>query len=168
MMKKLFFVSLLAVFAIQGHAQDFEVPKNYSFKTQADYDSYEAEVLKGIEWLLNTPIKTQPQKRIEANAFILQWLTGTKTVSITIKSEIVTFMEPNNDLLMIFMCGWARHVLQTGDNKNNLAGNLKGVEAVMDFYTKNKDDLRKDKNVEKYLKMKNEGTLEAYIARNAN
>jgi len=33
-------------------------------------------------------------------------------------------------------------------------GNLKGIESVIDFYQKNKTSLQKDKNVEKYIKMK--------------
>jgi len=43
----------------------------------------------------------------------------------------------------------------------------KGVEAVIEFYIKNKDYLKRDKNVEKYIKLKDEGKLEDYISKNA-
>ena len=148
-------------------AQEFEVPKNYSFKQNDDYTKHEGEILKGIDWLLQTPINTQPEKRKEVNTFIMAWLEGSPTVSVEIKQEIVSFMKPNPDLLMIFMCGWTKYSLETKDYNNKIKGNQKGVEAVIEFYIKNKENLKKDKNVEKYIKLKEEGKLEDYISRNS-
>ena len=166
-MKKLFSILMFSILTFNLVAQEFEVPKNYVLKEKEDYSKYESEVLNGIDWLLQTPINSQPEKRKEVNMFILSWLEGSPTVSVEIKQEIVSFMKPNPDLLMIFMCGWTKYSLENKDYNNKIKGNQKGVEAVIEFYLKNKENLKKDKNVEKYIKLKEEGKLEEYISKNA-
>lgn len=165
-MKKIIGILMLTIIANHVFAQEFEVPNNYEFTSNEDYVKYEGEVLKSIDWLLTTPIKDQADKRKEVNTFLMTWLTGTKTVSVEIKTEIVNFMDPNPDLLMIFLCGWTQYSIETGDNKNKILGTQKGIEAVIDFYTKNNADMKKDANVEKYIKMQKKGTLEDFITKN--
>ena len=41
------------------------------------------------------------------------------------------------------------------------------ADAPIEFYIKNKEYLKKDKHVEQYIKMKEEGKLEEYISKNA-
>jgi hypothetical protein len=94
-------------------------------------------------------------------------LTGSPNVSIDIKPEIVTFVGDTPELLLIFMGGWAKYSLESKDFKNKIGGSTAGIEAVIEFYTKNKDLLSKDKNIEKYIKMKDKGTLKDYIEKNA-
>jgi len=166
-MKKLFSIIFFSILTFSLVAQEFEVPKNCVMTKVEDYAKYEGDVLKGIDWLLNTPVQTKPEKRKDVNGFFMTWLTGTPTVSIEIKSEIVSFMKPNSELLMIFMCGWTKYAIESKDSKNKIMGNQKGIEAVIDFYQKNKEYLKKDINVEKYIKMKEDGKLEDYISKNS-
>ena len=166
-MKKLFSILMFSFLTFNLFTQEFEVPKNYVLKGKEDFSKYESEVLKGIDWLFQTPINSQSDKRKEVNMFILSWLEGSPTVSVEIKQEIVSFMKPNPDLLMIFMCGWTKYSLENKDYNNKIKGSQKGVEAVIEFYIKNKENLKKDKNVEKYIKLKEEGKLEDYITKNA-
>ena len=55
---------------------------------------------------------------------------------------------------------------ETKDFDNKYAGSLAGIESVIEFYTKNRNVMSKDKHVEKYIKMKGKGTLEDYIREN--
>ena len=166
-MKKTFSILIFSFLALNLVAQEFEVPKNYILKQKEDFSKYENEVLKGIDWLIQTPLNAQPEKRKEINTFVMTWLTGSPNVTIDIKPEIVSFIEPNADLIMIFMCGWTKYSLETKDYSNRIKESQKGVEAVIEFYIKNKENLKKDKNVEKYIKLKEEGKLEDYISKNA-
>ncbi len=165
MKKSLSFLMVLFL-ALNIAAQEFEVPKNYVLKNKADYPKYETDVLKAIDWLLQTPINSQPEKRIEVNRFLIMWLTGSPDVSIEIKSEIVSFSKLNPDLLIIFMGGWTKYALENNYSKNKVMGNMKGIETVIEFYQKNKSDLKKDKHVEKYIKMKDKGKLEEFLSKN--
>jgi hypothetical protein len=157
------FVYLLHNTAI---AQDFSVPKNYKFEKVQDYAVYEQDIIACIDWLCTTSADSQAAKRMEAYAFLMRWLIGSPNMTIEINPYIVTFMESSPDLLMIFMGGWARHSLLTGEDKNKVSGNLAGIESVIDFYSRNKSVIGRDPNVEKYLKMKKRGSLRKYVEKN--
>ena len=164
-MKKAIGFLMFTIIAVGVYAQEFEVPEDYTFSTSEDYAKYETDILKGIDWLILTPIKDQPVKRKEVNSFVLLWLTGCPNVSVEVNTDIVNFFDSNPEMLMIFMCGWTKYSLETKDYKNKIMGNVKGIETVIDFYNKNRENLEKDKNVEKYIKMKEKGTLEEFIAK---
>jgi hypothetical protein len=166
-MKTITLTLILATISLGLFSQDFEVPENYKLDKSEDYAIYEQDVIKCFEWLMKTPINEHATKRKEANAFLLKWLSGSPNVHIEIKQEIVTFMGTSPDLLMIFMGGWAKYSLESKDFKNKIAGSKAGIESVIEFYTRNKDFLKKDKNIEKYIKMRKKGTLKAYIEKNA-
>ncbi len=64
------------------------------------------------------------------------------------------------------MAGWTKYSLESGD-ADKAAGNLAGVHMALDYYTANKATINKDKNVEKFLKMRSKNTLEKYIKESA-
>lgn len=165
-MKKLSLTIIAAMFSIALFSQDFEVPKNYKLEKVEDYAVYEKDVVNCFNWLMKTPPNQQADKRKEANAFLLKWMTGSPNVKLEIKPGIVTFME-NPDIFMMFLGGWTKYSLESKDFKNKVAGNMAGIEAIIEFYTKHKAFLKKDKNVEKYIKMNKKGKLEDYIKKNA-
>jgi len=164
-MKAIGIAAIMTLFYFGTQAQEFEVPKNYKLENAKDFDTYEKDVINCVSWLANTPLNEQAGKRKEANAFLLQWLSGSSKVHIEIKQEIVTFMD-NGDLLMIFMGSWAKYSIQTGDFNDKIKGTTAGLEAVIEFYTKNRGLIFKNKGAEKYLKMKEKGTLTEYIEEN--
>jgi len=148
-------------------SQTFEVPKNFNPKTADDYAPYEADVIKSVDWLMSMPYALEKQKREQVNAFLLKWITGSPNVLIDIKPEIVTFIGGGTpDLLMIFMGGWTKYSLESKKFDDKEGGSLAGINAVIDFYENNRKSLPKDKNVEKYIKMKEKGELEDYVKNN--
>lgn len=165
-MKAIGLTLILALFHFVAQAQNFEVPKNVKLENVKDYDKYEKDVVDCVTWLTSTPINEQAEKRKEANAFLLKWLSGSAKVHIELKQEIATFMD-NGDLLMIFMGSWAKHSIESGDFNNKINGTTAGIESVIDFYTKNKGLIPKNKGADKYVKMKEKGTLKDYIKKNA-
>jgi hypothetical protein len=166
-MKTIILSILLSTASFSLFSQGFEVPKNYKFEKAEDYAPYEQDVIKCIDWLMKSPANEAPSKRKEANAFLLVWLIGSPNVHIDINQEIATFTGGNPALLMIFMGGWAKYSLETKAFDDKIGGSKAGIESVMAFYQSNQKVIAKDKNVEKYIKMKEKGTLDAYIEKNA-
>lgn len=158
----LFFVSIITV-----KAQGYEVPQNYSLEVAEDFDTYEQDFLDCYEWLMSTPLNKQKAKRKEACTFLMTWLSGSPKVKIEINPNYITFIKSSPDMLFIFMGAWAKYSLNTQDFDNKTEGIKAGLHAVMDYYTNFKDAMGKDKNIEKYIKMKNKGTLDDYIQSNA-
>ena len=147
-------------------AQDFEIPENYSLEKAEDYAPYEEDIMNCFEWLMETPVNEQEDKRQEANKFMLTWMMGSPSISVEISEKIVTFMGSSPKLLIIFLGGWTNYALANDHSEDKLEGTKAGIEAIIDFYTKNRKALSKDKNVEKYVKMKKAGTLDDYISNN--
>lgn len=166
-MNRLFLITVMALAAMTTFAQDIDVPQNPSLKTNEDYVALEPTVMAAIDWLLKTPPGgDQEEKRKDVEAFLLKWMSGTKAISMGIDSKILTFMDSSPDLLMIFMAGWSKYALETKEGDNQVTGNIHGLEAVIDYYTKFKQSSAKDKHVEKYIKMKADGTLSKFIEKN--
>ena len=163
-MKKLFFVSIIALRGIFLFGQEFQAPTNYNLVKAEDYASYEQDVINCVKWLTETPLDQNTEKRKEANAFLMKWMTGSPNVKLELRQEIVTFMS-NPDVLMAFLGGWTKYSLETGDFSNPLKGNIAGIENVIFFYNKNKKVIGKDKNVEKYIKLQSKGSLEKEIVK---
>ena len=144
-------------------SQDFEVPSNYKLESAGDFALYEKDIINCVNWMINTPLVDQGAKRTDASIFLVEWLKGNPYITIKPSKEIATFMNSSPNLVLIFMGGWARYAIEKHDFKNKLAGNIAGIETVIDFYTLNRKDLGRDKYVEKYIKMKENETLEDYV-----
>lgn len=153
----------ISIFSLGLFSQNFEVPQNYKLEKAEDYAPYENDVIKCIDWLRETPLLAEPLMRREANTFLLKWLTGSPYVHLEIKESVVNFLSTSPDLLMIFLGGWAKYSLETKDYDNKLEGSIAGIESVIYFYTKNRENLPRDKNVEKYIKKQKQGKLRAYL-----
>ena len=167
-MKAIQAIIILTTISFGLFAQEFEVPKDYKFQTAKDYDYYEGDIIKCFDWLMKTPVNEQTDKQRDANAFLVAWISGSPKVKIVIKEEIVTFMDENSpSLLFIFMGGWSKYSLESKQFDNKVEGNFRGVESVIEFYTRNKGNIPRSKAVEKYIKMKEKGELRAFIEKNA-
>jgi hypothetical protein len=150
-------------------AQGYEVPKNYKFETAEDIKSFHTDVVKAIEWLENTPIDNHKDKRREANAFVLAWLTVTPSVKVNLQSYVTVLSKKNPSLLMSFLGGWARYSLENPDQiKNDLANNKKGTESILKVYSNNlSSGIKKDKKIENLIKM-DSNELEEWLKSNMN
>ncbi len=162
MKRQIIITSLFLLFSNSIYSQAFEVPKDYKLIVVEDYAPYEQDVIDGVNWLINTPVNQEQNKRAELNTFLIKWLTGSPDVMVTIDSEIITFMD-NPDCFMIFMGGWAKRALETGIYRDNLRGNIAGIESVIEFYKKNEKILGKIKGIQKYIKLQKKNKLEDYI-----
>ena len=163
-MRRFFLVSIMVLFGISLFGQEFQIPTNYSLVKAEDYTAYEQDVINGINWLISTPIEQDVEKRKGVNTFLMKWMTGSPTVKIEVRQEIVTFLS-SPDLLMAFLAGWTKYSLETRDFSNALKGNVAGIETVIIVYNKNKKVVGKNREVEKYIKLQSKGKLEQEIAK---
>ncbi len=160
-----FFVLISLFVGISAQEEEFQVPKKYKIKTEEDCTQYKEDFKKCVNWLLETPLNQDVKKRKLASAFFMQWLTVTETVTIEMNTDVVKFGKDGN-LMIIFMAAWAKDVLDSEDNhKDILRGSLIGINAMIDFYEKNKDDMDKNSDIEKYIKLKAKGKLDETITK---
>ncbi len=146
---------LTVLFFQTSFSQEFTIPKNVKLDSAEDYKKYETDIINCINWLENTPINTNTEKRTLANAFLTQWAMGTPTVTIEMQSFQIDLTTKNPDLLMTFMGGWIKYSIENPTIKNTTeAGNITGINSIIKVYSKNKDNgIKKDKRIEKLMKM---------------
>ncbi|HMC01805.1 MAG TPA: hypothetical protein VKN14_12285 [Flavobacteriaceae bacterium] len=158
-MKKNLSIFLFFLFTLSLTAQNFDVPKDYSFEKAEDYSKQRNNIVKAVTWLENTPIGQETEKRKEVSAYLMQWLTGTPDVTISLNTEVITFMDCA-DCLMVFMGSWAKYAITNKDYKNELKASIAGIESVIKLYENNKSVIKKNKAIEKYIRLKDKGKLE--------
>jgi hypothetical protein len=161
MIKKIV-VFVLFFVATTTYAQEFELPKNYKLVKAEDYDTYAQDFVKAAKWITETPLSEETTKRTKTYAFIMKWLEGSPKVTISLSQDIATFME-SSDCLFVYMAGWGAYCVKNDDYKNDLKGNVAGIENVISFYNRNKGLLGKLKAVEKYKRLHKKGKLASHI-----
>ncbi len=164
-MKKILFVFFLMTASLSCFSQNFEVP-NYQIQSPEDCDKYNKDVLRAIDWLMNTPPNTEIEKQQETMQFLIQWITDTKAVSINLNTDVVKFSDKDEFFIILYLCGCAKYALENNVKNNQVEMSIAGIELSIEYYNKYSNLLVKDENLEKYMQMKNNGTLIDYIKKN--
>ncbi|QEM11610.1 hypothetical protein [Mucilaginibacter rubeus] len=167
-MKKIIILLVaIAAFAFTAKAQTFHVPENYTLKEKADYAKYEEDVIKGIDWLQDTPWALEEQKRMETNAFLMKWIQGSPSVNIEINNSVAKMTEKNPQLIMTFMGGFTKYALQNKSAFDKNKANQAGVKSVIDKYVLETDH-KNNSLLNKLTKIDKEGKLADWMASDFN
>lgn len=142
----------------------YTVPAEYSFDTPEDYLKYEPLVIEDINWYLWSSLAFDQDKRQNASAFFIQWLTGTPNVTVGIDDKIVPFISTYPTLMMPFMMGWTKYSLEHNYSKDNIQNCIAGLRATIKYYDDNKFFFnKKEETLDKYKKM-NDKKLAKYLS----
>ncbi len=158
----LVFLTLMLIAPSLPTGQEFRVPKDYKLEKKSDYVKYEKDIVACVNYLENTPLNDKSALSAAAKVFLLKWITGTPTVTITVKSYINDITEKNPGLILIFFGGWARHAIQQPKKVTDLSGNLAGLESLLKVYRSGKG-VKKDQKIEKLIKLQKRGELVAWL-----
>ncbi|MEO6977859.1 MAG: hypothetical protein ABI113_05745 [Mucilaginibacter sp.] len=164
-MKKILFVAMLLISftTFKATAQTFPVPENYTLKVKEDYPKYEADVIKTVDWLQNAPSSEDKDKLMAANRFLVAWISGSPDITISITHALADISDKNPSLLMIYMGGYTKYVLQHKDDKNTLNAKVAGLRQVVAKYNLDTDHV-KNSTVEKLAALDQKGKLVDWAA----
>lgn len=164
-MNKIIKTTLLLLFfcCFKAAAQTYEVPENYVLKAKDDYGKYEQDVIKTADWLLQTPLAEQAGKRRAANKFIMDWVSGSPNVNVTVGKKLMDLTDKNPDFLFIYFGLSAKYSLEHKDAPDANKADLEVLTAMISKY--NTDPAKvKDSDIEKLIKLQQQGKLENWIA----
>lgn len=145
------------------NGQKYTPPQIREIKSPEEFIKLEPEVLKGIDYLLNSPVDKDQDNRKATATFLMLWMSESPDVSIVLDQTIAPFLECG-DCLIAFMTGWTKYAIENKYPKDKLKGALAGIENTVALYLKNRKSLGKIKSIENFRKMKAAGKLENYIA----
>ena len=147
------------------YSQDFEVPKNYTLKVAADYADYEKDIISATKWLTATPFNEQEEKRKQVSAFVVTWINGSPTVNVELNPAIMDFDKKNKGMMVLFMAGCAKYVLENNYSKDMRAKHRASLRNMISVY-KAGTAINKDKKMEKLAKADEEGKIDEWLAEN--
>ena len=151
--------------ATQTYSQSVEIPKSYTLKTKEDYVPYEKTVIEIAKWLVKIPLDEQLAKRVEASKFIMDWVNGSPTVNVELNEAIMDFNKKNDGMLIIYMASSAKYVLENNYSKDMRAKHRAALRDMIAVY-KNSTGIKKDKKMEKLIKMEEAGKLDEWLNEN--
>jgi hypothetical protein len=154
------FLSLPALFV---QAQDR--PEFPELAVKEDYAKSEALFQQITTWLTETDLDQQEALRMESNAFILKWITGSPTVTVGIDEHIVGLVDKNTQLLAIFMANYASFCISNKENKSTLNPTRAGLLAMVKVYKKG-IAIKKTRALDKLATAVDKNELDDYIAKN--
>lgn len=141
-------------------AQDIVLPELPSTKEQ--FASSEKDVIAAAKWLETTPIGTNMDQRTKVNAWVLAWLTNSPTVTIEVKDFVTKLFNKNPQLMLVWMAGYTRYVLENSYSKDEVKGNTAGLKSVIACYNLG-GDVKKDKELTRIIDKDKEGKLEEWV-----
>ncbi|TSD65944.1 hypothetical protein FFF34_000670 [Inquilinus sp. KBS0705] len=146
----------------KADAQAYEVPKNYKFKSNADYARYEPDILKTVDWMQLTSWTEEPKKTDEAIQFFLDWVRGTPAVTVNLGQASLRLSDKNPQLGFTYMAQYAKYALLHKDHFDHTKANLEALRAVITKYYKEPTH-KKDDDIEMLMSLEQKGQLEQWI-----
>ena len=163
-MKKIILIlALIICSSLEGNAQTFEIPKDYTFKVIEDFAKYEKDILPCIYWLESTPINADTLKRFAAENFFLQWVMGTPNLSLSMNAEFISqYIKNNPEFFTLFLAGWAKYSLEHKYSKDPIKGHYEGLKSIINVYRKGLS-VKNNEEMDKLVKVFDAGGLEQLV-----
>jgi hypothetical protein len=162
---KSFFLSLFFVitFIITATAQtNFDLPQNVELKSKDDYTKYETTMIGAAKWLEETNLDKEAEKRKQINAFVIEWISGSPSLSVDITEQLSKIYGKNTQLLAIYLANYASNFLQNKTSATKFTEVKAGLISMMNVY-KRGIDISRSKEMEKVIKLTSENKLDEYI-----
>ncbi len=155
--------------AQNSKSKPFEAPTNYPPSETKDYIKFKDAFLNCLAWLENTPFNEQQESRLQANAFIVEYLTNSPDVSVILDGTALKVADKNPDLLIIYMGSYARMAFESEKGKQDQTQCVAAaLRSIIKFYKANiEKGLKKDKKVVKLIEADEKGELDKWIKDNS-
>lgn len=139
--------------------------KVINFESEADFKRTEQTLIKHYEFILNNPAEEGTTDRLNSCQYILDWVSTCPYITVQVRQKLVPYMTYGESLI-VFMGGWAKYCIEGGDCSEKWKGCVAATRDVLDYYFANKEELGKNKDLEKMAKRNKKNKLEQYIRDN--
>ena len=153
---------MLTGFLTAQAQSNFEVPQNAVLKTEADFAKYEPAMIAAAKWLEETDLDKEQEKRQQTNAFVLEWISGSSTISVEINEQLGKIYGKNVQLLGLYLASYASNFIENKGTATKFTATKAGLASMMNVYKKG-IDISKSKEMEKLIKLAAGNKLDDYI-----
>lgn len=157
---KITLISLFIGFTISSTAQEAKLLSKVP-QTKEEFVASEPNVIASVNWLEDTPINENEEMHKFQYGLLIEWMTNSPTVTLSLQPYVMEYTKKNSELLIIFMSGWTRYSLQNEYATDALQCNLAGLQSMIKVYKTGK--LKKDKKMDELVELEAKGKLEAWL-----
>ena len=162
-MKIPFILSICFLLFVRAHAQNGDLLHTPLPATKEEFTASEPNVINTVNYLETSSIDKEGDVWRAQASLLIQWISGSPQVKIEMREKILTFIKKNPELMAVYLGGWTKFVLQNNYSSDQLQGNLAGLRSAIKVY-KAGNGLKKDKEMDKYVKMEETGGLEVWVS----
>ncbi len=155
------FLAIISTTTITAQTK-FTVPQNVVLVAKEDYAKYETDIINAAKWLEQTDLDGKEDKRKEVSKFVVEWLTGSPTVTLTFTESLTKLYGKNTALLTIYIGSYCREYLEHKTTATVFSAAKAGVTSMMNVYKKD-IEIKKCKEMDKVIKLADDGKLDDYI-----
>lgn len=138
-----------------------EIPKQYAWNTSEEYLADQPRVKEVLKWLCTQPLGLEIQKRSLANAYVMEWITGTPSLRLEVNSEAFLFIDQYPELLFSLIQGMAYYAIGHPDEKDIAKLHVEALEVVAE-HAEQSEELSKDGDLKKLIRANRKKQLKAY------
>ena len=162
-----FFLCLVLLSCLlHSNAQtQFEVPQNIELNVASDYEKYEKDIIDASKWLEETDLDKEIEKRQQVNTFVVQWISGSPTVTVDITDRLGKIYGKNLQLLGMYLASYSRNFLENKGSATKLPATKAGLISMMNVYKKG-IGIKKTKEMEKLIKLSSDNKFDEYVNEN--
>lgn len=138
-----------------------EIPKQYAWNSGEEYVRDQDKVQDVLKWLCMQPLGLDIQKRSLANAYVMEWISGTPSLRLEVNSEAFLFIEKHPELLFSLIQGMAYFAIAHPDEKDATKLHTEALEVVA-HHAELSEELSKDGDLKKLIRANRKKQLKAY------
>jgi len=138
-----------------------EIPKQYGWNTPQEYAADEARVKEVLKWLCSQPLGLDIQKRSLANAYVMEWITGTPSLRLEVNSEAFPFIDQHPELLFSLIQGMAYYAMGHPEEKNAVKLHAEALETVA-HHAELSEELSKDGDLKRLMRANRKRQLKEF------
>ena len=156
-------ISAVFLFPSQGMSQpSFELPRNIRLDDKEDYAKYEKTMIAAAKWLEETDFDKDEEKRKQVNAFVIQWIAGSPSVTINLDQALARLIDRNPELLALYLASYSRNMLENKKTYNSFDATKAALLSIVKVYKKG-INVSRSKEIEKLSKTIDQGQLDDYL-----
>ena len=159
-------ILLTAVACLMGciFAYSQTIPETVEFKNAAESTAHDGDALYCADFILAS--SGESLEFYKASAYVLAWISATDYITVSLGDAQAPIMK-NTTLFSVYLAALAKNTIETkrdGKEINPEAVHIYSMNAVLDYYLKNKGNLGKVKALDKYSSLRNDGKLDEKLS----
>ena len=141
-------------------------PDSYSFESAASYHRYDKDVMKCIKYIERSKPGDQDVSIKKATRFVLEWQSGCPYVHFSQNVRIDAFFGDSPQLRIYYICGYVKYALKNEGRNDKVGCTYSGIQSVLRAY--GRLSVKKDKNIEDWVKLEEQGKLKSWVEERLN